>query len=58
LRALLDKLDPTPNSTHETGAADWADLADRLHFILDMFRCYQEWGDLFEPPFASEPSQR
>ncbi len=58
LRALLEKIDPTPDSTHETGAADWANLADRLHFILDMFRCYQEWGDLFEPPFATEPSQR
>jgi hypothetical protein len=54
LCALLEKIDPTPDSTRGTGAADWANLPDRLHFILDMFRCYQEWGDLFEPPFATE----
>lgn len=58
LRALLEKIDPTPHSTHGSGAADWANLADRLHFILDMFRCYQEWGDLFEPPFATGHSPR
>ena len=58
LRALLEKIDPTPDSTDETGVADWANLADRLHFILDMFRCYQEWGDLFEPPFATEHPPR
>ena len=54
LRALLDRIDPTPNSLHETGAVDWADLPDRLHFIIDLFRCYQESRDLFEPPFTAE----
>lgn len=51
LRALLDQIDPTPDSLHETGATDWADLTDRIHFIIDMFRCYQEYRDLFDPPF-------
>ncbi len=54
LRDLLDRIDPTPNSLHETGAVDWADLPDRLHFIIDLFRCYQESRDLFEPPFTAE----
>lgn len=54
LRALLERIDPTPNSLHETGAVDWADLPDRLHFIVDLFRCYQESQDLFEPPFTPE----
>ena len=52
LRALLDRIDPTPDSLRETGAADWADLPDRLHFIADLFRCYHESRDLFEPPFT------
>ena len=54
LHALLERLDPTPDSLRESGALDWADLPDRLHFIVDMFRCYQERLDLLEPPFTSE----
>jgi hypothetical protein len=54
LRALLERIDPTPDSLRETGALDWADLPDRLHFIVDMFRCYQERRDLLEPPFTPE----
>ncbi|MCF6154644.1 MAG: hypothetical protein E3K36_05210 [Candidatus Brocadia sp.] len=54
LRALLDRIDPTPDSLNETGAVDWADLPDRLHFIIDLFRCYQESQYLFEPPFTPE----
>jgi len=51
---LLERTDPTPDSLRETGALDWADLPDRLHFIVDLFRCYQESRDLFEPPFTPE----
>ena len=54
LRAFIERIDPTPDSLRETGAVDWGDLPDRLHFILDMFRCYQEARDLFEPPFTPE----
>jgi hypothetical protein len=32
----------------------WADLADRLHFIVELFRCYADTADLFEPPFTPE----
>ncbi len=54
LCALLAQIDPTPDSTRESGATDWADLPERLHFIADMFRCYQESADLFSPPFTPE----
>lgn len=54
LRALLDRIDATPDSTHGSGAVDWARLPDRLHFIADLFRCYHEARDLFEPPFTPE----
>jgi hypothetical protein len=54
LRALLERIDPTPDSLRDTGAVDWGDLPERLHFILDMFRCYGEARDLFEPPFTPE----
>lgn len=52
LRALLAQIDPTPDSLQASGAIDWADLPDRIHFIADMFRCNQEKRDLLEPPFT------
>jgi hypothetical protein len=54
LLALLERIDPTPDSTAESGAEYWGNLPDRLHFIADMFRCYQTSADLFEPPFSTE----
>ena len=54
LRAMLAQLDPTPDSTSGSGAADWADLSDRLHFIADLFRCFQETSNLFDAPFTPE----
>jgi hypothetical protein len=51
LIALLQQIDPTPNSLQDTGAIDWADLPDRLHFIADLFRCYQESPELLGEPF-------
>jgi hypothetical protein len=53
LRTLLERIDPTPDSTGGTGAVDWSNLPDRLHFICDLFRCYHESADLFEPPFTA-----
>jgi hypothetical protein len=54
LHELLARLDPTPDSVRDTGAADWADLPERLHYIIDLFRCYQESPDLLGPPFTPE----
>jgi hypothetical protein len=54
LQALLARIDPTPDSPRESGAIDWSALPDRLHFIIDLFRCYHESTDLLEPPFTAE----
>lgn len=52
LVSLLEQIDPTPDSTRDSGAVDWADLPDRLHFIIDLFRCCHETVELFDPPFT------
>jgi len=49
LVALLNKIDPSPDSVKDTAAIDWANLEDRLHFIADLFRCYQKTADLLLP---------
>jgi hypothetical protein len=54
LSALLEQIDPTPDSTRDSGASDWANFPERLHFIADLFRCYQESPEVFEPPFTAE----
>lgn len=51
LLGLLKKIDPSRDSLVDTKAVDWANLYDRLHFIADMFRCYQETADLLLSPF-------
>ncbi|WP_146010916.1 hypothetical protein [Siphonobacter sp. BAB-5405] len=52
LRILLAQIDPTLDSVRESGALDWANLPERLQFIADFFRCYQESVELLEAPFT------
>jgi hypothetical protein len=54
LQALLARIDPTPDSTRNTGAVDWSSLPERLHYIVDLFRCYHEYAELLDPPFTAE----
>lgn len=52
LRDMLARVDVTPDSLTGSGAADWADLTDRMHYIADFFRVYQERPLLFDAPFT------
>jgi len=54
LKGLLNKIDPTPDSIKESGAKDWGDLSDRIHFIADLFRAYFEHRSLYNQPFTNE----
>lgn len=52
LRALLRVLDRTPDTTDGSAAADWADLGDRMNYIVDLFRSRQQDLRLQGPPFT------
>ncbi|MBE7170767.1 MAG: hypothetical protein INR73_09255 [Williamsia sp.] len=54
LLALLAKIDPTPDSLLESGATDWANLPERMHFIAELFRCYHSTHDIFDAAFTTE----
>ena len=54
LVAFLRGVDPTRDSLRSSGTDDWAVLADRMHFIADLFRLYLETPNLFQPPFTPE----
>jgi hypothetical protein len=51
---LLSRIDPTQNSLKDSGAADWGNLQERLHFIADLFRCFHEKTELFKEAFTRE----
>jgi hypothetical protein len=55
LISLLGEYDATPDRPRGSAAVDWSVLSQRLHFIADFFRGYQEDPSLFEPPF--DPGQ-
>ncbi|HKR06924.1 MAG TPA: hypothetical protein VJY62_19970 [Bacteroidia bacterium] len=50
---LLTKVDPSTDSTVESGATDWANLAERMHYIADLFRCCHDYKNLFDNAFTT-----
>lgn len=52
LAALLRSVDPTGNSTAGSAAIDWSDFGERIHYIADLFRAFQDDDALFDPPFT------
>ncbi|MDC0674401.1 hypothetical protein [Nannocystis radixulma] len=51
LRAVLEEVDRTPDTTAGSAADDWAALADRMNFIVDLFRSRQRDASLRRAPF-------
>jgi hypothetical protein len=55
LVALLVKYDRARGNTDVGSASvDWANLDDRMNFIVNLFRSSQQEDDLFGPPFAPD----
>jgi hypothetical protein len=44
--------DRTPDSLTGSAAKDWTKLADRMNYIVDLFRSRQEDPNLFTAPFT------
>ncbi|MCF0073016.1 hypothetical protein LZD49_21225 [Dyadobacter sp. CY261] len=54
LITLLTQIDPTRDSVLESGAIDWADLPERMHFIAELFRCYHADETLYCEAFTAQ----
>lgn len=52
LMAFSDRFEPADCS--DCGARDWADLNQRMHYILHLFRAYQYETELLRPPFKED----
>jgi len=58
LQEMLARVDLTRDSLCGSGAEDWANFSDRMHFIADFFRVYQMRQHLFEAPFTTRQAAR
>jgi hypothetical protein len=54
LRDLFSRLVPATDGGSGSGATDWADFTERMHFIAMLFRIQAEMAELFGPPFTAE----
>jgi hypothetical protein len=54
LRALLGRVDRTPDTTRGSAAGRWSSLTDRINYIADLFRVYQDDPKLLSDPFTAE----
>jgi hypothetical protein len=52
LQALLDEWDPTDGTGHGSAATDWADLHQRMGYIVNLFRSRQQELHLSTSPFS------
>lgn len=52
LLSLLTEIDPVPDSLLQSGATDWANFQERMHFIAELFRCYHTDEHLFSQAFT------
>jgi hypothetical protein len=54
LIAVLRKYEPHEPACTNCGADDWAELSQRMHYILNLFRAYHLESRLFDAPFSAE----
>jgi hypothetical protein len=52
--AAVGAWDKTNGTGAPSGARDWAELPERMNFIVNLFRSRQRDPDLFNPPFTPE----
>jgi hypothetical protein len=50
LAALIGRFEPT--GVDRSGATDWSNLDQRMHYIVHLFRVFHETRDLFDAPFT------
>ncbi|MGA9524159.1 MAG: hypothetical protein WBV82_22045 [Myxococcaceae bacterium] len=53
LRALIARFDSAPETLQGSGTDDWSNYAQRMNFIVELFRSRAQDPCLFDPPFPS-----
>jgi len=52
LAELFARFEPAPPAADDCGARDWADLHQRMHYIVHLFCAFHEREELFRAPFT------
>jgi hypothetical protein len=58
LHEFLTRFERCSPAQHDSGADDWSELPQRMHFILHLFCAFHERADLLAPPFSDEQVQQ
>jgi hypothetical protein len=56
LRQLIERFEP-PGVPDDCGARDWSNFEQRMHFILHVFRTFQDYQPMFDEPFTPEQAR-
>ncbi|HEX8156230.1 MAG TPA: hypothetical protein VF526_02490 [Solirubrobacteraceae bacterium] len=51
---LLDQFEPVAPAPDDTGAEDWSDFNQRMHYIVHFFRAFHLHEELLNAPFTAE----
>jgi hypothetical protein len=54
LSELLARYEPIPPAHDDCGARDWSELAQRMHYLVHLFRAFHLREELSRPPFTLE----
>lgn len=54
LTALLSRFEPPAGAPDITGARDWSDFHQRMHYIAHLFRAFHLHQELLDPPYTPE----
>jgi hypothetical protein len=58
LEALVARFEPVAPAPDLSGARDWSNFDQRMHYIVHLFRAFHARGDLAGPPFTPEQVKR
>ncbi|MDA0184005.1 hypothetical protein OJ997_27100 [Solirubrobacter phytolaccae] len=58
LIALVSQYEPVPPAPDNCGAEDWANLEQRMHYIVHLFRVFHVDAQLAGPPFSASQVER
>ena len=58
LATLIAQFEPVAPAPDHSGARDWSNFDQRMHYIVHLFRAFHARPDLFDPPFTPEQVER
>jgi len=58
LATLVAQFEPVAPAPDHSGARDWSNLDQRMHYIVHLFCAFHLWAELSRPPFTPEQVER